>query len=528
MRRKRLSKIAAVSLAVSLCVGTMAGCGKKDEKAGSGDLYSALKEAQELKAGSFEMTLGMEVPQDDEKMELSFSGVTTDESFDIEVGLKLDADGMDVEGAVTQLVYEDEHLYINVAKAMDFLNSVEEIGDLSDFGIDSDYIDIYVGDLYEQTDNTAAEEMADIFLEIIEDAAVSTDKKEGAGKDGSIEFKDEDVLEFIGNLAQGIKDNAEDIVDSSAELSEVSYDYDAIFDYYGDLFEEYDLDIDALKAELDAVEDMEITDEDKESMVEEIETACDELIDSMEEEEDSDVEGSKISMEASLEGKKGSRTYEAHVDFVAASEDEGEEVIIYFDYVFEEGEKKVEVPEDSLELDEVMEILEPFFATTEPEEPEITDPTVTDPATVEDFQNEDGSFALSCDWDSLGRMDFFAPEGFEFEPTFSRSDFHVYGDEDYNTLYVSVYEGADYKESFDYEYTLEQGDVPTGTISTPVGEMEYIVDNTDSYYTIYGFVAIDSNHYLDMEYTVKSSDEPTVEKCVQYLTKFAEGLKVAQ
>ena len=45
MRRKRLSKIAAVSLAVSLCVGTMAGCGKKDEKAGSGDLYSALKEA---------------------------------------------------------------------------------------------------------------------------------------------------------------------------------------------------------------------------------------------------------------------------------------------------------------------------------------------------------------------------------------------------------------------------------------------------------------------------------------------------
>ena len=34
MRRKKLSKIAAVSLAFTLCVGSLAGCGKKDEKSG--------------------------------------------------------------------------------------------------------------------------------------------------------------------------------------------------------------------------------------------------------------------------------------------------------------------------------------------------------------------------------------------------------------------------------------------------------------------------------------------------------------
>lgn len=531
MRRKRLSKLAAVSLAVSLCVGTLAGCGKKEGgSSNSGDLYSVMQEAQELKEGTFEMTIGMEA--DDEKMELILSGVTTDESFDIEVALDIDIEGVDMNGAVTQLVYEDEHLYVNLAEAMEFVNSVEEIGDLSDFGIDSDYLDIYVGDLYEQTDNTAAGEMADLMLEVLEDAATSTDKKEGTAEDGNIEFKDTDVVAFMGNLAQSLKDNAEDIVDLAAESGNVSYDYDAILDYYEDIFDEYGIDMDSVKAELDAVGEVEITDEDKETMVEEIEAACDEIITASEDDEDTDAEGSKFLMEASLDGKKGSRTYEINVDFLAASESEGDEARIYVNYAFEEGEGKVEAPEDYIELGELLEVLSPFLGTIGTD---ISDPEIgfDEPATGESdlIVNEDGSYGLACDWGTCeytGRIDYMAPAGYTIDEEFSTVGYQTYNDADWNSIYLAVYEGDSYLDSYEYTYIEENTNAPKGTISTPAGEMAYIIDNTESYYTIYGFVTIDPEHYLIMDFTMYETDEPTDEKMVEYLTNFAQGLKSAQ
>ena len=531
MRRKRLSKLAAVSLAVSLCVGTLAGCGKKEGgSSNSGDLYSVMQEAQELKEGTFEMTIGMEA--DDEKMELILSGVTTDESFDIEVALDIDIEGVDLNGAVTQLVYEDEHLYVNLAEAMEFVNSVEEIGDLSDFGIDSDYLDIYVGDLYEQTDNTAAGEMADLMLEVLEDAATSTDKKEGTAEDGNIEFKDTDVVAFMGNFAQSLKDNAEDIVDLAAESGNVSYDYDAILDYYEDIFDEYGIDMDSVKAELDAVGEVEITDEDKETMVEEIEAACDEIITASEDDEDTDAEGSKFLMEASLDGKKGSRTYEINVDFLAASESEGDEARIYVNYAFEEGEGKVEAPEDYIELGELLEVVSPFLGTIGSD---ISDPEIgfDEPATGESdlIVNEDGSYGLACDWGTCeytGRIDYMAPAGYTIDEELSTVGYQVYNDADWNSIYLAVYEGDSYLDSYEYTYIEENTNAPKGTISTPAGEMAYIIDNTESYYTIYGFVTIDPEHYLIMDFTMYETDEPTDEKMVEYLTNFAQGLKSAQ
>ena len=531
MRKKRLSKIAAVSLVVSLCVGSLVGCGKKkEEKSASKDLYSVMQEAQDLTSGNFEMTLGMESPKEDEFIEITFSGVTTEESFDIEVALNVDADGDVVKGSVAQLIYEDEHLYINAAKTVEFLNMFEEIGTLSDFGIDTDYIDIYVGDIYEQTDKSAAGEMADLFIEIIEDAAVNTDKKEGAAKDGNIEFKDTDVVAFLGELAQSVKDSSEDIVDISAEMSNISYDYNAIIDYYGDMFEEYGIDVDEMKDELDTIEEVELTDEEKEVMVEKIEATCDGIIEGFENPEDADAKGSKIVFEASMDGKKGSRTYEFHFDLLAASESDGDEVRFYADYVFEEGEGKVKVPKDSLEMDELMEVLEPFYNDMIEPNPSIMEPDVDDPtATSNDLLNEDGSYAVSCSWGcSSGRVDFFAPEGFEIDSDFSREDFQVYTNSDYNSMYLFMYDGESYLESYDYESLMEKGELPTGTISTPVGEMAYIIDNTESFYTLHGFVTIDAEHYLKIEYTIYSSDEPTVEKGIQYLTTFAQGLKPVQ
>ena len=531
MRRKRLSKLAAVSLAVSLCVGTLAGCGKKEGgSSNSGDLYSVMQEAQELKEGTFEMTIGMEA--DDEKMELILSGVTTDESFDIEVAFDIDIEGVDLNGAVTQLVYEDEHLYVNLAEAMEFVNSVEEIGDLSDFGIDSDYLDIYVGDLYEQTDNTAAGEMADLMLEVLEDAATSTDKKEGTAEDGNIEFKDTDVVAFMGNFAQSLKDNAKDIVDLAAESGNVSYDYDAILDYYEDIFDEYGIDMDSVKAELDAVGEVEITDEDKETMVEEIEASCDEIITACEDDEDTDAEGSKFLMEASLDGKKGSRTYEVNVDFLAASESEEDEIRIYVNYVFEEGEGKVEAPEDYIELGELLEVVSPFLGTIGTD---ISDPEIgfDEPATGESdlIVNEDGSYGLACDWGTCeytGRIDYMAPAGYTIDEEFSTVGYQTYNDADWNSIYLAVYEGDSYLDSYEYTYIEENTNAPKGTISTPAGEMAYIIDNTESYYTIYGFVTIDPEHYLIMDFTMYETDEPTDEKMVEYLTNFAQGLKSAQ
>lgn len=536
MRRKGLSKIAAVSLAFSLCVGTLAGCGKKeDEKSGSDDLYTVMQEAQELKTGEFEMTIGLEAPADDEKMELILSGVTTDESFDIEVALDIDIDGMTAKGAVTSLVYDEQHLYVNLAEAMDFMNSMEEIGELSDFGIDEDYLDIYVGDLYEQTENTAAGEMAEIMLEILEDAATSTDKKEGAAEDGSFEFKDAEVIAFIGNFAQGMKDNAEDIVDITVEASNVSYDYDDIFDYYGDTLSEYGIDMDALKAELEATEDMEITDEQKETMVEEIETACDELITAAEDDEDADAKGSKFLMEASLDGKKGSRTYEMNIDFLAASESEGDEARIYMNYVFEEGEGKVEVPEESIELDALLEILAPLLGSTGTIDSGITDPEIDwdEPTETSNLVvNEDGSYALGCTWSDCeytGRVDFTTPEGYVVDGNYSDSSMLMIDDADDNLLCVTIYEGNDYLDS--YDYTNVKGinpDAPTGSISTPIGTMEYIIDNTESYFNIYGFIVVDAGHYLEIDYTMYSYSEPTDEKIINELNIIAQGLKAAQ
>ncbi|MBQ4523936.1 MAG: hypothetical protein IJA10_13445 [Lachnospiraceae bacterium] len=530
MRRKRLSKIAAVSLAFSLCVGTLAGCGKKEDEKSSDDLYNVMQDAQELKTGTFEMTVGMEAPEDDEKMELILSGVTTDESFDIEVSVDIDIDGMAMNGTVTRMVYEEEHLYVNLADAMEFVNSMEEVGELSDFGIDSDYIDIYVGDLYEQTDNTAAGEMAELMLEMLEDAATETDKEEGAAEDGSIEFKDTEVVAFMGNFAQSLKDNAEDLVDLFIESSNVSYDYDEVFDYYEDFFSEYGVDVDTLKEELDATQEMEITDEQKEIMVEEIETACDELITVCEDDEDADAKGSKFLMEASLDGKKGSRTYEMNVDFLAASESEGDEVRIYMNYVFEEGEEKVEAPEDSMELEALMEVLAPLLEATGTMDPEIG---FDEPATGEsvEIENADGSYALGCSWDDCeytGRMDYIAPAGFSINKEASDMGFHAYNDEEWNSLYLAVYDGENYLNNYDYESISQNSEAPKGTISTPVGEMEYLIDNTEDWYTIYGFITIDAGHYLVMDYTVYDVDESTEAKLVELLTNFAQGLKVAR
>ena len=74
----------------------------------------------------------------------------------------------------------------------------------------------------------------------------------------------------------------------------------------------------------------------------------------------------------------------------------------------------------------------------------------------------------------------------------------------------------------------ENTNAPKGTISTPAGEMAYIIDNTDRYYGINGFVTIDPEHYLIVDYPMDETDEPTDEKEVEYLTNFAQGLKSAQ
>ena len=536
MRRKKLSKIAAVSLAFTLCVGSLAGCGKKDEKSGGDDLYSVMQSAQDLEtAGKFEMTIGMEVEEDDEKMELVMSGVTTDESFDMEIALNMDIEGTTAEGTITHLIYEDEHLYINMADVMDYMNSIQQMGELSDLGIEDEYLDIYVGDLYQQKDGSAAEEMADLFLEILEDAAVSTDKKEGAATDGNIEFKDEDVVAFMGNLAEGLKDNAEDFVDFTVESTNVSYDYEPIFDYYGDLFEEYGMDVDTLKEQLESTEEIELSDEEKETMVEEIETACDELITACEDVEDGEVKGSKCFIEASLEGKKGSRTYEFNLDFVAASEEEGEEAHIYFNYVFEEGEGKVEAPEDSVDVKEILAILEPFLGSgMDAGDPDEIDPGFGDDPTSGDTAliiNEDGSYGLGCYWGDCGetgRVDFTVPEGYVADESYSEIDMLRLDDPDGNYLCVMIGEGTDYIDSLDYTHAAEQGNVTTGTISTPIGDMEYIINNQEDYCSIYGFAVVDSEHYIEIDYTVYEVNESTEEKLINELTNIAQNLKAVQ
>lgn len=535
MRRKKLSKIAAVSLAFTLCVGTFSGCEKKDgEKSGSGDdLYSVMEEAQDLKCGNFEMTLGAEVKEgkDSEKLELGLSGVTTQESFDVEVSLNMKTEDLTTKGVVTQLIYEDEHLYINLADTMDFLNSVEEIGELSDLGITEDYFDLYVGDIFEQTDETAAEEMAGLMAEILEDAAVATDKKAGAAKNGKLEFKDEKVLDFIGNLFEGIKDNADEIVDFSIESSQKTINYDKIFDYYGDLFKEYDIDIEEYKDQLAELEEIEISKEEKETMIEEIESSCDEVIDSIADSDKDDVKGSKLLVQASLDGKKGKRNYELNFEMVGVSVDDGDEVRLYLDYTFEEDEKaSVTAPKESIDVEGLLEVFGPFLQgsmgpVTEPE----IDPGVDEP---KDFVNEDGSVSLDCGWEDctdLGKVDYVAPAGYTLDLDFSSSDLVFFDKEDGSSMSISVYNGTDYKDGTDYGYIQSNSEnAPTGTITTPLGDMEYIVDNSNAYYSIFGYVLIDAEHYVEIEYTVYSVNEPTEEKMINGLTEIANGLKAVQ
>lgn len=535
MRRKKLSKIAAVSLAFTLCVGTFSGCEKKDgEKSGSGDdLYSIMEEAQDLKCGNFEMTLGAEVKKgkDSEKLELGLSGVTTQESFDVEVSLDMKTDNLTTKGVVTQLIYEDEHLYINLADTMDFINSIEEVGELSDLGITEDYFDLYVGDIFEQTDETAAEEMAGLISEILEDAAVTTDKKAGAAKNGKLEFKDEKVLDFIGNLFEGIKDNADEIVDFSVEASQKTINYDKIFDYYGDLFKEYDIDIEEYKEQLAELEEIEISKEEKETMIEEIESSCDEVIDSIADSDKDDVKGSKLLVQASLDGKKGKRNYELNFEMVGVSVDDGDEVRLYLDYTFEEDEKaSVKAPEESIDVEGLLEVFGPLLQGSMGSgiEPEI-DPGVD---ATGDFINEDGSFSLDCGWDScpdLGKVDFVAPAGYTVDMDFSEADLIFFDKEDGSSMNISLYEGSDYSNATGFSYVLsDNAKTSTGTITTSFGNVEYVLDDSHDFYTIYGYVLIDVEHYVEIEYTVYSVNEPTEEKMINDLTEIANGLKAVQ
>ena len=531
MRKRRLTKVVAAALSFTMCLGTFTGCKKKEGKDGKGsnDVYSALAEAREIKTGTFEMKMGAELPEEDEKMEIILSGVATQESFDIEVAVDVDIPEMDVEGTVTRMIYDDEHLYINVADTMEFVNSISYMGELSDFGIDSEYIDLYVGDLFAQKEDAAVEEMADLMLEVLEDAAVATDKKEGAGKDGSIEFKDDEVITFIGNFAESFKENAEEFVELTAESATTAYDYnyDKILDYYADIFEEYGVDVEEFKDAMEQVETTEITDADKEMMVEEIETGCDEIIATAKDDEDADVKGSKFAIDTSLDGKKGSRKYECNIDFLAASESDDENVRLYLNYSIEEGKGEVKAPSDSLGVKEILEILEPFMEMTDPgvADPEV-DPTEENPALI----NDDGSYGLGCEWGDCeysGRIDFTPAAGYVFDETLSDIGFHVYDNAEMDSLYLSVYEGNDYKDGYEYATAYEKGDAPEGVITTPVGDMPYIIDIADGYTSIYGFIIIDPEHYLLMDYTIYSSDDVT-EKLISELTNLAQGLKAAQ
>ena len=145
--------------------------------------------------------------------------------------------------------------------------------------------------------------------------------------------------------------------------------------------------------------------------------------------------------------------------------------------------------------------------------------------------NEDGSYGLGCYWGDCGetgRVDFTVPEGYVADESYSEIDMLRLDDPDGNYLCVMIGEGTDYVDSLDYTYAAEQEIVTIGTISTPIGDMEYIINKEETYYSIYGFAVIGSEHYIEIDYTIYESNEPTEEKLINELTNIAQNLKAVQ
>ena len=122
-------------------------------------------------------------------------------------------------------------------------------------------------------------------------------------------------------------------------------------------------------------------------------------------------------------------------------------------------------------------------------------------------------------------IDFVVPDGEYFSVQQYFYDYantlSIYGEREAHVFYRE----GNYLDA--YNYCLNKWDVSSkGTISTSIGTMEYVVDDSGDWTYIAGFVQVDSKHYVRLLYC--NCETLSEKELISDFTKVAQWLKSAQ